>query len=450
MSKLIRFLAIMLGALCAGLGGWVPAAVHYVAPNGTATWAASVNEATPCSGRIAAENAVAGDIVYYRGGTYVPAADGVYEWQVMSKWDSVAWNPQHSGTADQPITFMAYPGETPTFQTYTDGPVLGSARRDYIIWDGIQITPSNSFHADIGIFYGADYCTVRNITVQGYPNCPTTDNGQILFAKDITHLTIQNCHFYGQTGPAGALNAAAIKLYNTSSTLVENCEIDNNYTGIDDKDGSTHNVYRYNYFHDQDGTSFALRTESTGPEPLDCSIYNNIFVGGTYAIALSGDRPKHNIKIYNNTIYNPSQVGIYTNKTVENLQVYNNIIYIAPRLLSYSIYSPLGSLPGLDTNNNCYYTTSPRWDYLNQQSYFSLAAWRSGSGCDAASLYTNPLLVNPGGTTVADYKLQTSSPCRSGGRIGSAMGAYVTGNEVIGVHGQDAMPKPRNLRLLDQ
>jgi hypothetical protein len=390
---------------------------------------------------------MAGDIVYFRGGLYHPAADGVAEWQQNPTWDAVAWNPQHSGTEGNPITFMAYPDETPIFETYANGPVLGSVRRDYIVWDGFQITKSISHHAQIGIFYGADHCVIQNMVVEGYESCPATDNGMILFAEFSTHLTIRNCRFFNNTG--AGLNAAAVKFYSISQALVENNEFHGNYTGIHDKDGAQYNTYRYNYFHGQHGTNFLLHTDAAGPEPTGVTVYQNVFVGGAIGISINGDRPKHDITVYNNTIYDPLTVGIFTNATVNNFTAYNNIVCQTQYLLFYSPYHPDGSLPGLNSNHNCAYAGSPVFRYQGNRTYYSLSAWQSGTGQDMDSLAADPLFINAGGGSAADYALSPDSPCRSTGRNSAAMGAYITGNEIIGLQPDSAAAKPTNLRLLD-
>jgi len=54
--------------------GFAVAGTYYVSPTGSASWPACTNISTPCSVSSSFTNAVAGDIVYFRGGTYqVPA-----------------------------------------------------------------------------------------------------------------------------------------------------------------------------------------------------------------------------------------------------------------------------------------------------------------------------------------------------------------------------------------
>jgi hypothetical protein len=71
---------------------------HYVSPTGTAEWEQCTSIGTPCPLATANTNAVAGDTVYLRGGTY-------------SGITGSAINPSNTGTAGNMITFSAYNGE---------------------------------------------------------------------------------------------------------------------------------------------------------------------------------------------------------------------------------------------------------------------------------------------------------------------------------------------------
>ena len=84
-------------------------------------------------------------------------------------------------------------------------------------------------------------------------------------------------------------------------------------------------------------------------------------------------------------------------------------------------------------NYNNYYNVST-WN-INGYSgtdYSSLSSWQRGINSDLNSNTNNPNFVNPGGSTPEDYK-RTSYPVDGrGGSYASIMGAYITGNEIIG------------------
>ena len=88
------------------------------------------------------------------------------------------------------------------------------------------------------------------------------------------------------------------------------------------------------------------------------------------------------------------------------------------------------------SDRNAFYRAAGNvWNRNYSTDYTSLAAWTAATGFDANSITSDPLFVNAGGSNPEDYKLQVNSPARTGGRGGAyatVMGAYITGDEVIG------------------
>ena len=154
------------------------AATHYVSPTGTAEWAASTDIAQPSAWSTAMANAVAGDIVYFRGGTYDPGTDHVPDYEYPSM------NPTNSGTAGNTITFIAYPGETPTITGNNSGTAFGAGHRDYIVWDGFTATGASSasvlFTAHVWYSTGS---IIRNSTFTGVANNGSNNFGSVRFEK---------------------------------------------------------------------------------------------------------------------------------------------------------------------------------------------------------------------------------------------------------------------------
>jgi hypothetical protein len=106
---------------------------YWVSPTGAATWSASYNTtalsgAACCSITTANANAVAGDKVYLREGTY-----------------NISLHPSHSGTLADRITWTAYGSEVPTFTVTDDW--------RYAIW-----TQGTSYSRFIGIRSYQSYC----------------------------------------------------------------------------------------------------------------------------------------------------------------------------------------------------------------------------------------------------------------------------------------------------
>ena len=60
----------LVGLILILFSGISQGATHYVSPDGNYSWVESININTACSYSTAMSNAIAGDTVYFRGGTY--------------------------------------------------------------------------------------------------------------------------------------------------------------------------------------------------------------------------------------------------------------------------------------------------------------------------------------------------------------------------------------------
>lgn len=428
------------------------AGTYYVAPNGTATWAQATNINTPTNGRTAMQNAVAGDIVYFRGGTYTPSNDGVPIWSSLpesGRWNIPAWTPTNSGTSGNPITFIAYPGETPIITHYIYGPVIGSYRSDYIVWDGFQGskigTQSFAHFSGLDDFLDSpEHCIIQNCVIQGYNAPGFADNNRCIGCRYARYLTIRNNYLYGSHGTHS--NSNGVQFYWTTDSIIENNTFYDNMCGFFDKGGANaRNIIRYNFFLNNHHKDIQILAHQE-----DDKVYQNVIVGSTNsAMELEGESSTYNRnhKVYNNTIYATSYNGICYRS--QNEQQWNNIVINATGNAYRSKYlSGTGDGQPTYMDYNCYWrsggggqTFSVRYDGTNPQTYTTLSAWQTsrellgGGNPDVHSIYANPLFVNAGGTTPEDYKLQANSPCRNAGRDGVTMGAYITGNEIIGYVG---------------
>jgi len=120
-TKHYFFIAILFVAIF-GLTEKSEAAIYYAAPKGsleadnTASGSGTLED--PWSIRAAMSNAQPGDTIHFRGGTY-QAGQSVYN------VNNSFYFPARSGTAENPIVFQAYEGETPVINgnvhTYTTG-----------------------------------------------------------------------------------------------------------------------------------------------------------------------------------------------------------------------------------------------------------------------------------------------------------------------------------------
>ena len=416
------------------------AATYYVSPNGTATWAQATNINTPTNGRTAMQNAVAGDIVYFRGGTYTPSASPMP--LLTDAYWCPCWYPVNSGNAMQPITFKAYPGESPVLIHYSNGPVIGSYRSNYIIIDGFHGEKINA-HSFIHIGGDGVYtqgCVIQNCRIKGY-SWESHDNNRCILGRYARNLTVRNNYFYDASGPTQ--NTCAVQFYWVQNSIVENNTFYNLTCGIHDKQNCYDNIHRYNFFHD---CKFPILLNN---DQKRHKVYQNIMVGSKLFCAIETgydvslwDWRGDSHQIYNNTIVSPSAGGLTLHQT--NEQQWNNIIINVGGIVYRSQVNCCGDGQPTYMDYNCYYngqTFRIKHGGSGAKQYASFSAWQNsgslmgGGNPDTHSIYANPLFVNAGGATPTDYKLQANSPCRNAGRDGETMGAYIIGNEVIGYVG---------------
>lgn len=437
---------------CLLVASQVQAETYYVSPTGNAAWTECTVIDTPCNGRTAVENAVAGDIVYFRGGTYNPAANPVASWSSASnllKYEHLPWNPSNSGTSTNPITFAAYKalGEPPVvFLDNGYGGTVGVVGRDWIIWDGItgQIVEAAAELPDPVIAYAyfqyANNCIFRNGSIRGIPKS-SHDNSALIFLLGGTNIIIENnilrdMNDDGDSNTEEAVNAAAILNFESAGMVVKNNDIINNYVGIWDKDAEQGNRYYQNHIYG--GTTSATRCRTgiqirnalndTTPSPSNIQAYQNIIRNCDMGIWSSYDRTTVPAPmIYNNVIFHTgmSEGGsaIYVHVGSSAAEVYNNIMdgYTVP--VRYE--APTSTRISYSNQNSFFNGSTMSWRTgFSSPSYSPLSDWTLTTTFDGNSILTNPLFINAGSSNPADYKLATGSPALGTGRNGLNMGAY--------------------------
>jgi hypothetical protein len=207
---------------------------------------------------------------------------------------------------------------------------------------------------------------------------------------------------------------------------------------------NTNNTVQYNYGHDTAGYCVSVFGAENYVDSDNIIRYN--VCSNNTQLANSPDPGEillntwdggsiDGLQIYNNTFYwNPVTPGMAINTTWATVTnnspdlIENNIIYgAAPGMMASSAPFTL--------SNNIYWTTgsgSPDWQY-NGTSYADFASYQSGSGQDAGSMYTDPLLNNPTydltGMPTSAFTLQANSPAIGAGtnvcngQSGCSMGA---------------------------
>ena len=398
------------------------AATYYVSPTGSAQWAACTNINTPCSWQTAMANAVADDIVYFRGGTYNVGVIG-------SQRDYANMRPSNSGTAGNPITFIAYPGEVPnitgTVNSSSTAAYFGCSYNNYIIWDGfaatLQVYQGNT-ETQTWASWGSTYCTLKNSNFTGTNVGSRVYNTSFVRIEGANYTLVENNYFHDLTGTTGAVNTSGIWLFDGDYTTIRNNTFYNTRGAVYGKtfvsSADIYNNFVYNpTLNDVQGIYI---NRNGGGTTLGFNIYQNIMMGCNIDLVGVGGIV-NNSKIYNNTIYNTNgNEGINISSGVTNVEIFNNIIYGPSPLLRYYTASTYSY-----ANNNSFYRSSSLvWNLNWTTNYTSIASWRVATGFDLDSLISNPLFLKPGGKNPEDYRLHPKSPAKGKGRDGKDMGAY--------------------------
>jgi len=404
---------------------------------GRAAWGSTVRTSP-----VAAEAAQAGDTVFIAAGTYDLGN------ATASRFEPTL-NPANEGRQGSPITFKGQ-GEvilrhTGLASDGTGSPTIGSNGRDYITWDGFHIIETNAQpHADTGPVVvngngttcGARGVILKNLIIDGMTvDYGYGDNHNGIRLENACETTIQNSKINGVRIAQGTThNSAGIMMYYSNDTTIENNEIYSNDCGIYAKGGDNQNVcVRYNLLW---GNYKGLRIGFT----VSGSVYQNIIRDSTnYGINIAGGAK--NISIYNNTLdNNASGIGFSGDADdygVTNHVIRNNIITTSTEAIGAG---DIGSLADVTINYNHYYNFTRFTVHGNI--FSTIASWRTETGKEANSATSNPQYVNSGGD---NFHLSPGSPALRSSDTGGPVGAYLTGNEVIGIIGSDNPPPNHSL-----
>lgn len=413
---------------------------YYVSPSGTASWPICTTSENPCQASSTVKdflNAQAGDIVNFLPGTYDPGN--------AIEWSTPAWTPNNSGLSGSPIIFKCETVGTCVVLHNSFGPALGSSNQDYIVWDGFSGAKTTRF--SFAYFSNSDYGIIQNFDINGYENA-TAENNSCIGLSSTNFMIIRNNKLHGATS-MGSDNGASILMYSAYDSLIENNEIYNNDSGIFDKDDGHRNIFRFNYIHNN--LNGWMLGAATGHESDDIFLYQNVFVENYNHVRIQNSLWDHNtVKIYNNTMHQNSltnnSIIRESSQQIHDLNIYNNIITNSNRALRIISADTITEI-----DYNLYWNVLD-WR-LDSISYYNIVDWRSATGKEFNSIVTNPNLVNSGGVNPEDYKLSnySSGPAIGSGKEGSNLGAYITGEEIIGQNNSTdllAPIPPMNLAVL--
>jgi hypothetical protein len=409
---------------------------YYVATNGDDAAAGSIGAPWKTPQHAIDTATTAGDIVYFRGGTYNVAgghlSDGLINFS--------------SGSAGNPILFSAYPSESPVFDFNTldlgnySGIFINGA--SYISWTGIEIkncrTTTNGGSGIHVYGNGSNYVFTDMITHD-------TDRSGILASKwdggtGISNVTIDGCICYNNCHLGWG---EALSLVNIDTFEIKNCTVydvqgidhyEHNKEGICVKQGcangsihhnevyatrmgiyiggttlGAHNIEVYvNKIHDNidgdlEGYGITLGVESAADQTCDeIDIYNNLIYNNTSrGFHINAQAAStYNFSLINNTFYQNGDSEIWcceTNTTFVTCVIRNNILWSEAGNAGVSIQDDTTDLAQFTIDHNLF------WDGDGTLSASNHA------GTD--SVVADPLFVNAG----TDFSLSNESPAIDAG-----------------------------------
>ena len=346
---------------------------------------------------------LAGDIVYIKGGTFGDIDPGNPGWDTILILDEET---AATGTADRPIAYIGYPGESPVLANPAArrGILLQTSGqpREYYVLANLTFTQSSSplpvtgiGHRVVGNYlYDGAFDDSGTIGVNGNSN-QIKILGNLLRDNGTPDVKFHHGVYIGGYGINQDIEIGwnqiqdqnggrAVQLFgHVDSDFMDNIRIHDNLIS-----GSELN-------------NIVLGGTDGSTEVLGIVyVYNNIIVGAGDP-GLRVDDPRGTVIIQNNVLYNNGSPGFDGNAQVYIQRADTGLITLQDNILhaesgqTYFLFGPgVGSLVFNAANNNLVYNAGacPAWD----------------TGCVNA----DPLFVN---TASADFRLQAQSPAIDAG-----------------------------------
>ena len=425
-----------------------------------------------------------GNTLFIRSGTY--GRDNGQSSGGGAAWYNGAINVTVSGSSESVRTVISgYGNEQPVIHTGNNGVnscggVSGGTQSCLQYPPDPSDTGNNGtrFYPKTAVYISGNYVTVKNIKTYGsvaigdsggnyatLDSCDFGGGGPVNWQGGVISLPTNpgrrqtiiknNKIHHSVAAPDGTYNGTAIMAYSFEGEITNN-EFYDNWSGdvmIKDSAGHSghHAIVAYNFIRPKLSSSpvedVGYRGHNQAQELDYILIHHNIFFGKTRGFDPYQDGSVENI-VYNNTFINCTS-DTYTEGATDIAphRLFNNLFYHTNSSSRYVLKNYSGSFPSrFIMDGNMYYTTSGTTWYSAGTTYSTPATW---SAYIAANTYheqrsisgTNPNLVNPSGTTVADFK-RSSYPndVTAGSYVGTHItvnlsthtGAYETGSEIIG------------------
>lgn len=424
---------------------------------GRAVWG-STNMNTPD----ATQAAQAGDTVLVAAGIYTTSAS------TDSRYIPI-YNPVNSGAPGLPITIRA---QRDAYLRASVGqqPIIGTLSRSYVVWDGFVLNETYIRpHADTGplVVWDSHHVAIQNMHITGAPP-GYADNHNGIRVEASYDITISNNRIQNYNDAQAGMNDACFTAYDSYNVVIEHNECSEAITGFfikgdhpDDNLPLQAFTLRYNYLHDvQNAIQFGGNTGDSVCSNAS-QVYQNLIVntslGGVIFIGYNDVTPAC-VTVANNTFIdigepanNNEAGGIllrpgYTG--YRGLKFHNNLITdSASGVASWSTQFNATTAATTFSHNNYYNNYAVAFIAYTAR---TLTEWRTTYGKDI----TGTTVLNPQYRGANDYRLTNTSPLLNAGldvldldndgnnNDAITMGAYITGNEIIGITSNLPAPYP--------
>lgn len=234
-----------------------------------------------------------------------------------SSWSRHLLGPTVSGTQTRPITLQAYPGAT--VRIFEDGggqPVFGTTTPtlNYVRFIGFTVEPGPAAFRVCGTGNEVAHCEVIGQYVK------TTDNHDGIRIENANSAWVHHNNVHGVKGDSH--NSAGIKVYKSSSLLIEDNYIHDCTVGVFDKDsgkqgdGTNRPTYRRNWLTHHRDSQFLGNNQG---DQARYYIYDNVVDGTINLYTLNTGS-----QIYNNLVRSAGAVASWQSSYQEN--IWNNIV----------------------------------------------------------------------------------------------------------------------------
>lgn len=341
---------------------------------------------------------------------------------------------KQSGTLENPIVIMSYPGEkvtlrnelfpnSPSGATYPWGyAVLAINAQSFVVVQGFTFNGTFMFMGD------SDHNILRGNNFRGLDGLeynPTSANyAGTMVHYDSDYNLIRNNYYNNYIG-GNSGNNIGIQLWGRGvieeNNIIENNLFINNSNAIFDKDTAQWNVFRKNIFiNNRNAIDYNNQQEAGyGKFYQNLAIDNDEFV---YFHVNPSGFPMNGVQVYNNVVINSP---IYSSYLIDALDesLWNNIFISesAPYAFDFNL-EDYPSYSDYNLYNDFYRVRKDNRD--STYVYYGFSEWKN-LGFDTNSFEADPLFVDE------EYHLSVDSPAKGSGRFGDDMGLYPDGDESV-------------------